>query len=239
MKGKMKKGILKRFVKYYKPHIRLFIIDMCCATFIALVDLVFPSAIRYVLNTVLPLREMKLFFAIVAVLALMYALRAGAEYYINYWGHIMGVYMEYDMRSDLFEHLQKMSLKFYDNNQVGQLMSRVTNDLFDVTELAHHGPEDLFLSVVMFVGSFFIMLNMHWKLTVIAYIFVPIMVFFAVYVRGKMRAAQRRVRKRVAEINGQLEDSLSGIRVSKAFANEAYEKERFDQGNAEFRVAKK
>lgn len=236
---KLKKGILRRFVRYYKPHMRLFITDMICATFIAAVDLVFPSVTRSVLNTTLPNRQFRTFFIIIAILAVLYGLRALAEYFINYWGHLLGVRMEYDMRNDLFSHLQKMSLKFYDHNQTGQLMSRVTNDLFDITEMAHHGPEDLFLSIVMFIGSFFIMLNMHWKLTLIAYIFIPIMLFFAIRVRTKMRQAQRTVRKRVANINSQLENSLSGIRVSKAFANEDYEKQRFEEGNAQFRVAKK
>ncbi len=236
---RLKKGIVKRFIPYYKPHLKLFLFDMFCATFIAGVDLVFPSAIRYVLNVTLPDRQFRTFFLIVAGLAVLYALRAGAEFFINYWGHIMGVRMEYDMRRDLFDHLQKMSLKFYDNNQTGQLMSRVTNDLFDITEMAHHGPEDLFLSIVMFIGSFIIMLRMHWKLTLIAYIFVPIMLGFAIVVRRRMRQAQRNVRRRVADINSKLENSLSGIRVAKAFANEDYEKERFEEGNSRFRVAKK
>ncbi len=238
-KVRLRKGILRRFIPYYKPHLKLFITDMFCATFIAAVDLVFPSAIRQILSEILPQGRYRLFFTIVAVLAVLYALRAGAEFFINYWGHIMGVRMEYDMRQDLYNHLQKMSFKFYDNNQTGQLMSRVTNDLFDITEMAHHGPEDLFLSVVMFIGSFIIMLRMHWKLTLIAYIFVPIMVAFAIIVRRKMRQAQRRVRRRVADINAKLENSLSGIRVAKAFANEEHEKEIFQQGNSEFRGAKK
>ncbi|MCR5004939.1 MAG: ABC transporter ATP-binding protein/permease [Clostridiales bacterium] len=231
--------MLRRFIPYYKPHLKLFLTDMFCATFIAAVDLIFPSAIRKVLSEVLPNRQFRLFFTIVAVLAVLYGLRAAAEFFINYWGHIMGVRMEYDMRQDLFDHLQKMSFKFYDNNQTGQLMSRVTNDLFDITEMAHHGPEDLFLSVVMFIGSFIIMLRMHWKLTLIAYIFVPIMLTFAIIVRRRMRQAQRRVRRRVADINARLENSLSGIRVAKAFANEDHEREEFQKGNSEFRGAKK
>ena len=236
---RLRKGILRRFIPYYKPHLKLFITDMFCATFIAAVDLIFPSAIRKVLSEILPQGKYRLFFIIVAVLAVLYGLRAAAEFFINYWGHIMGVRMEYDMRQDLFDHLQKMSFKFYDNNQTGQLMSRVTNDLFDITEMAHHGPEDLFLSVVMFIGSFIIMLRMHWKLTLIAYIFVPIMLTFAIIVRRRMRQAQRRVRRRVADINARLENSLSGIRVAKAFANEEHEQEVFEQGNSEFRGAKK
>ncbi len=236
---RLRKGILRRFIPYYKPHLKLFLTDMFCATFIAAVDLIFPSAIRKVLSEVLPNRQFRLFFTIVAVLAVLYGLRAAAEFFINYWGHIMGVRMEYDMRQDLFDHLQKMSFKFYDNNQTGQLMSRVTNDLFDITEMAHHGPEDLFLSVVMFIGSFIIMLRMHWKLTLIAYIFVPIMLTFAIIVRRRMRQAQRRVRRRVADINARLENSLSGIRVAKAFANEDHEREEFQKGNSEFRGAKK
>ena len=236
---RLRKGILRRFIPYYKPHLKLFITDMFCATFIAAVDLIFPSAIRKVLSEILPNRQFRLFFTIVAVLAILYGLRAAAEFFINYWGHIMGVRMEYDMRQDLFDHLQKMSFKFYDNNQTGQLMSRVTNDLFDITEMAHHGPEDLFLSVVMFIGSFIIMLRMHWKLTLIAYIFVPIMLTFAIIVRRRMRQAQRRVRRRVADINARLENSLSGIRMAKAFANEEHEKEEFQKGNSEFRGAKK
>ena len=236
---RLKKGLLQRFIQYYKPHKALFITDMICATFVALVDLVFPSATRTVLSDVLPNKQYHTFFLIVTVMAVLYALRAAAEYFINYWGHLLGVRMEYDMRNDLFSHLQKMSLTFYDKNHTGQLMSRVTNDLFEITELAHHGPEDLFLSIVMFIGSFFIMVNINWQLAIIAYIFVPIMVFFAMRVRLKMRQTQRDVRKRVANINSQLENSLSGVRVAKAFANEEYEKGRFQEGNREFRVAKK
>lgn len=234
-----KKSSLQIFLSYFRPHWKLFAMDLVCALMISLIDLAFPAVSRWCMHQLLPERAYGTFFAVMAVVFTAFLLRAMLTYVICYWGHTFGILVEADIRRDLFRHMQELSFDYYDRNRTGQLMSRLTADLFDITELAHHGPEDLFLSIVMFIGSFFIMVNINWQLAIIAYIFVPIMVFFAMRVRLKMRQTQREVRKRVANINSQLENSLSGVRVAKAFANEEYEKGRFQEGNREFRVAKK
>ncbi|WP_278286146.1 ABC transporter ATP-binding protein [Vallitalea okinawensis] len=232
------KHLLKRFVAYYKPHWKLFALDMFCALCIALIDLAFPIITRYTLNELLPNKAVRLFFVVILAMVVIYGVRALFEFIVNYWGHILGVRMEYDMRNDLFTHLQKQSFDFYDKNRTGKIMSRVINDLFEITELAHHGPEDLFLSVFMLIGSFIILLTVQWKLAVIVYIFVPIMILFAMRQRIRMREGFKNVKKKVAKVNAQLESSLSGIRVSKSFANEEYEMDKFKEGNMEFRGSK-
>lgn len=232
------KHLLKRFVTYYKPHWKLFALDMFCALCIALIDLAFPIITRYTLDELLPNKEVRLFFIVILAMVVIYGVRALFEFIVNYWGHILGVRMEYDMRNDLFTHLQKQSFDFYDKNRTGKIMSRVINDLFEITELAHHGPEDLFLSVFMLIGSFIILLTVQWKLAIIVYIFVPIMIFFAMRQRVRMREGFKNVKKKVAKVNAQLESSLSGIRVSKSFANEEYEMDKFKEGNMEFRGSK-
>lgn len=232
------KKILKRFASYYKPHMKLFIADMACAFSMASIDLLFPIITRYLIQQVIPSGNMKLLFMIIAGLVGAYLVRLGLNYFINYYGHIMGVRMEYDMRRDLFSHLQTLSFKFYDNVRTGHLMSRMMNDLNEITELAHHGPEDIFLSVVMLTGSIIILSAIEWRLTLIVLALVIVMAWFAITRRTKMSRAFREVRKKVANVNSQLESSISGIRVSKAFKNEDYEKQKFNIGNEEFKVSK-
>ena len=236
---KKQAGLLRQFAGYYKPHWKLFAADMLCATLIAGVDLVFPMVSRMTMQTLLPVHAYGAFFGIMVALLLAYVLRAGAQYFVNYWGHTLGVYMEADMRGELFRHLQKQSFRFYDQHRTGHLMSRVVNDLFEVVELAHHGPEDLFISLLTLVGAFCILLTVNWQLAVIVFLQVPVIVIFTVRRRRKMSEASRRVKERTAGINADIESSISGVRAAKAFGNEAYEMAKFEQGNSRYRGAKK
>jgi len=233
-----KKYILKRFVSYYKPHMVLFIADLVCAFFMASIDLLFPIITRYLTQKVIPAGNISLMFKIIGILITAYLIRLGLNYFVNYYGHIVGIRMEYDMRRDLFSHLQTLSFKFYDNVRTGHLMSRMMNDLNEITELAHHGPEDIFLSTIMLTGSVIILSTIEWRLTLVVFVIVVFMAWFAITKRTKMSAAFREVRKKIANINSQLESSISGIRVSQAFTNEDYEKKKFNKGNEEFKVSK-
>ena len=235
---KKNKKKLKSFISYYKPHKKLFILDMICAFLIAIIDLSVPMFSKYALNELLPNDEFRMFFIFIVSLLGLYLLRSVFQYVVDYWGHILGVRIEYDMRRDLFRHLQSLSLKFYDKTRTGHIMSRMVNDLNEITELAHHGPEDLFLSIIMLVGAFFAMLIMQWRLALAVYIFIPFLVVFAIKQRTKMSKGFKNVKKKIANVNAQLESSISGIRVSKSFANEEHEMEKFDFGNNEFRTSK-
>lgn len=231
--------MIRGFVRYYRPYWKLFAADMLCALLIAAVDLLFPLASRYALQTLLPVNAYGAFFGLIGALIAAYLLRAAFQYFVNYWGHVLGAYMETDMRQDLFIHLQKMPFKFFDKNRTGQLMSRVVNDLFEVVELAHHGPEDLFISLVTLLGAFGILLTIQWKLALIVFALVPLIVCFTAWRRVRMSAASRQVKERTAGINADIESSISGVRVAKAFVNESYEIQKFEKGNARYRESKK
>nr|WP_132252735.1 ABC transporter ATP-binding protein [Natranaerovirga pectinivora] len=231
--------MLKRFISYYKPHKKLFALDMACAFMIAMIDLAFPMISRHLIEKLLPNQMYNTFFIFILALVVMYVIRGVFEFIVNYWGHILGVRIEYDMRSDLFLHLQKLPFKFYDKNRTGQIMSRVVNDLFEITELAHHGPEDIFLSTIMLVGSFLVLITIDWRLTLVLYVVVVVLVWFAITQRKKLSLGFKEVKKKTASINATLENSISGVRVAKAFANEAYEVEKFRAGNNAFRGSKK
>ena len=192
------------FLSYYKPHLGLFILDMCCALGIALVDLAFPAASREALNTLLPQNLYGAFFAVMAILLGAYVLRSVMYFIVTYWGHMMGVRIEADIRRDLFGHMQDLSFSFYDKNRTGQLMSRATNDLFEITELAHHGPEDLFISSVTLIGACCMMAVIQWKLALIVFAVVPIFVVFTIIQRRRMMEASVRQKQTMAGINGQL-----------------------------------
>ncbi|WP_066497681.1 ABC transporter ATP-binding protein [Abyssisolibacter fermentans] len=230
--------MIKKFISYYRPHMKLFILDMVAALLIAIIDLVFPILSRDILNEYIPDGNLRAIYISVAVLIVIYGLRAIFNYIVDYWGHVVGVRMEYDMRKDLFSHIQTLSFNFFDNTRTGHIMSRIVNDLREVSELAHHGPEDLFLSLIMLVGSFFILLTIEWRLTLVVFVFVPIMTFYAIKKRKKMSRAFKMVKKRIANVNSRLENSISGIRVAKSFTNEEYEMEKFDEGNFEFRESR-
>jgi ATP-binding cassette subfamily B protein len=230
--------LVKQFVKYYKPHKGLFILDMACALGIATLDLIFPIFSRTLINDFIPDRNLRAIIIASLVMFVLYILKGVFYYIVNYWGHVLGVRMEYDMRKKLFEHFQIMDVSFFDNRRTGKLMSRIVNDLNLIAELAHHGPEDLFLSVLMFIGSFIILLTIEVKLTLIIFAFLPFMLWFSIVKGVKMRGNFRQVRKKIADVNSNIENSISGVRVAKSFTNEEYELEKFDEGNIHFRNSK-
>jgi ATP-binding cassette subfamily B protein len=222
---------IKIFFSYYKPHMALFLLDMFFALVYACIDLFFPLVSRYTLTKMLPQGAYKAFFILIAVLVLVYLLRSFAFWIVTYLGHKFGLCVETDMRRDAFSHIENQSYEFFDKNRTGHLMSSVTYDLFDITELAHHGPENILISVVTFVGSFFIMLHIRWELSVAVFAVVPFMLLFTMKSRYDMKQTQRRVKEKTAHINSEIESSISGIRVTKVFTNEEYEKQRFAESN--------
>ena len=233
---------LKKLFSYYKPYRVLFYSDMFFAILGAVITLVIPLIVRYITNEVVYFNHHKAMQTILVLGAVMIGLvivEFGCNYFIAYYGHIMGAYMEADMRSDIFGHYQKLTFAFYDNQKVGALLSRITSDLFDITELLHHGPEDVVISIIKLVGAFVILININAPLTIVAFVFVPVMALFAWYYNRKMKRAFKRNREKIADINSQIEDSLSGIRVVKSFANEEIEMKKFNQGNKNFKKKKK
>ena len=230
--------MLKRFISYYRPHLPLFILDFSCAFIMAGLDLVFPVAVQAIIDRILPERNLQLLLLVCSGLLLLYLLRAVLQYIVDYWGHVLGVRMEYDMRRDLFDHIQKMSFRYFDNNRTGHIMSRLVNDLNEISEMAHHCPEDLFIAAVTLIGSFAIMVTINWQLALITFTLVPLLAWFAVNRNRRMQAAFREMRLKVADINAQVEDSISGVRVVKSFTNEWYEKEKFKKENINFRKSK-
>lgn len=237
-----KKSNLKKLISYYKPYKRLFWTDMFFATVSAAVALTIPLIVRYIAyNLVYEERAVILHTMLYlgAGLLLLVAIDCYSRFYIGNYGHVMGAKIEYDMRAEIFAHMQKLSFSFYDDAQVGQLMSRITTDLFDITELLHHGPENIILSVIKIAGALVILVNINWMLAIAAFVMVPIMFFFASKLYRKMRRASRRNRQKIAEINAQIEDNLSGIRVVKSFANEEIENQKFQKGNDGFLESKK
>ena len=233
---------LKKMISYYKPYRAVFAADMLFATLSAAVALTIPLVVRYVTSTLIyqqPQMMLRKLFLIGIGLFVLLALDCYSRFFIGNYGHVMGAKMEYDMRAELFGHLQKLSFSFYDDAKVGQLMSRVTADLFDITELLHHGPENIILSVLKIVGAFVILLNINGWLALAAFAVLPVMFVFAFALNKRMRRAFQQNRIKIAEINEQIEDHLSGIRVVKSFANEAIENEKFRHGNDGFLAAKK
>ena len=237
----MKKNLKKMF-GYYKPYMHIFWADMFFALLSALVALTIPLVVRYVTNVLvyLPREQMlKRLLYIAVFLAVLLLIDLFSRFFIGNYGHVMGAKMEYDMRAEIFAHMQKLSFAFYDDAKVGQLMSRITSDLFDITELLHHGPENIILSILKIAGALVILMNIHASLALAAFIVLPLMFVFAFVLNKKMRAAFKRNREKIADINAQIEDNLSGIRVVKSFANEDMENRKFKVGNDGFLDAKK
>ena len=233
---------LKKMISYYKPYLHIFWADMFFATLSAGVALVIPLVVRYVTSTLIYCEADVILHQMVYIAIGLFALLAVdcySRFFIGNYGHVMGAKMEYDMRQEIFEHMQKLSFSFYDDAKVGQLMSRITSDLFDITELLHHGPENIILSVLKIAGAFVILMNINGWLVLAAFIVLPFMFAFAFLLNKKMRGAFKRNREKIAEINAQIEDNLSGIRVVKSFANEDIEAEKFKIGNDGFLAAKK
>lgn len=236
------KDKLKKLFAYYTPYRRLFYSDMFFAILGAAVTLVIPLIVRHITNTVVyyePERARRSIIMLGLALLGLVALEVFCNFYIAYYGHIMGAKMEADMRGDIFGHYQKLTFAFYDNQKVGHLLSRITSDLFDISELLHHGPEDLVISIIKIIGSFAILMTVNIKLAMIMFAFIPLMVVFAFYYNGKMKVAFVHNREKIADINSQIEDSLAGIRVVKSFANEKEEMKKFKVGNDGFVNAKK
>lgn len=233
----------KKFLSYYKPYLNIFLADMFCAFVAAGISLVNPLIVRYITNDLLLHTAAEKAIRTIALLAGLMVALAILEYLCNYFvtfkGHMMGAKMEYDMRNDIFGHYQELSYNFFDNEKTGQLMSRVTNDLFDITELLHHGPEDLVISIIKFIGAFAILCTVNVYLTLAVFLVIIIMFIFAYFIRGKMKRAFRSNREKIAEVNARIEDNLSGIRVVKSFANEEEEMDKFREGNDRFLHTKK
>ncbi len=241
MKNKAKKpGLIRRFAGYYRAHLPLFALDMFCALLISGVDVVYPLLSRKALDAYISpgAANLKPFLVIVGISIAMHILRAVCSYIVTYYGHVLGVYIEADMRRDVFSHLQKLGFSFYDKSRTGKLMARCTTDLFDVVELAHHGPEDIFISVLTFLGSFIAMLTINPLLAVVLIATVPVMLAFVMYLRKRLHLTSRKVKESVAVINSDIESAISGARVAKAFTNEDYEVEKFERGNDNYIRAK-
>ena len=234
-----RKRPLQIFLSYFAAHKRLFALDIGCAVCIALIDLSFPLVTRQALYDFLPNEKFRVFFTVMLVAAAFYVLRAGLNYIVCYYGHTFGIRVEADIRRDLFRHLQEMSFDFYDNNRTGQLMSRLTSDLFELTELAHHGPEDLLTSTVTILGALVVMATIRWELALVVAAVIPVFLAVIFSMRRRMSRVSVGVKQKVANINSEIESSLTGIRTAKAFANEAVESARFDAANNQFKTSKR
>lgn len=239
---KIMKENLKKLAKYYKPYLGTFILDMILAMMSAAVALVIPLVVRFITSKVAYMsanEALSRIMIIVGVLFVLVLIQWGCNYYISNYGHVMGAKIEYDMRAEIFNHYQKLSYSFYDDQKVGQLLSRITSDLFDITELLHHGPENITISLIKIVGALVILSTIDVRLTLTAFVLVPVMLVFAYFLNKKMKRAFKRNRIRIGEINAQIEDNLSGIRVVKSFANEDIECGKFKKGNDLFLESKK
>ncbi|MEW9095825.1 MAG: ABC transporter ATP-binding protein [Clostridiaceae bacterium] len=230
--------MVRDFMKYYKPHKKLFIVDLICAFFVAICDLFYPMITRNIINDYVPNKKLNFLIIWSVVLLVIYLVKKGLNYFLQYWGHVVGVRMQADMRRDIFKHLQKLPFKFFDENKTGIIMSRIVNDLMDISELAHHGPEDLFISIVMLIGSFIVLCTINIPLTIITFAFIPVLVIFAIKKRIKMDEAFTETRVKIGEVNASLENSIAGTRVSRAFVSTDYEVEKFEKDNNNFRVAR-
>ena len=237
-KAAPKRGAIREFAAFYKPHMGMFLLDMFCALIIALVDITFPVVTRKVLYDYIPNQAFRTFVLVMLAMLGLFILRTIAQWIVTYLGHLTGVHIEADMRAAIFAHMQKLGFSFYDKNRTGLLMSRVTTDLFDITELAHHGPEDLFISLVTLTGSFIILWRIQKTLAIVLMVAVPLIVVFVAMRRRNMMKVSREVKRRTAGINAEIESSISGIRVAKAFGNEDEEIDKFSHCTSEYVGAK-
>lgn len=231
--------MIKKFISYYKPYKKLFILDLIVATIATICSLIYPMMTRVLINETIPNKEIKVIGIFAIILMLLYLIKAGCCYFMQYFGHLVGVGMQADMRRDMFNHLEELPNSYFDNNRTGDLMSRMINDLMEISELAHHGPEDLFISIVMFLGSFIILSTINIPLTILVFAFVPFIVIFTLKKRKKMNDCFMETRVHTSNINSTLENSIAGIRISKAFVAHEYEKEKFNKGNNKFREVRK
>lgn len=230
--------MIKQFFSYYRPYKKLFFIDFFCAVFAGVLELAFPLVVNHFIDTLLPQGNWGLIAAASLGLLLIYVVSAGLHYVVTYWGHMLGINIESDMRSKLFAHVQKLSFRFFDNTKTGHLISRMTSDLMEIGEMAHHGPEDLFIALITLTGAFGIMLTINWKLAILTFVIVPAVLWLAVFFNKKMTGAFHRLFGDIADFNARIEDSVGGIRVVQAFANEPHEKKQFEENNGRFRLTK-
>lgn len=226
--------MLKSFARYYKPHWKLFVLDMVCALIAASCDLMYPVISRNIINTYIPDKNLQLIFSWCAALLVIYIIQTIMQYIMQYQGHVVGVRMQADMRRDIFTHLQKLPFSYFDEHKTGVIMSRIVNDLMDISEFAHHGPEDLFISAVTIIGSFIILCTVNVPLTLLTFIMIPFLVLFIVKKRTAMTVAFRKNRIEIAEVNASLENSIAGVRVARAFTGEAEEQKKFNENNQRY-----
>ena len=230
--------MIKNFIKYYKPYKKLFFMDLLAALLFAACNLVYPMITRNIMNEVVPNQDLKMLIILGFTLLFIFIMKAFLNHFMQYWGHVVGVRMQADMRSEVFTHLQKLPNSYFDNHKSGVIMSRIINDLMDISELAHHGPEDLFISIVMFLGSFIILLNINVPLTFIIFAIIPFVIFFAVKQKRRMQKAFMETRVTTGEVNATLENSIAGIKVTKSFCNEKEELDKFNKSNNIFKDAR-
>lgn len=230
--------MFRSFFSYYKPYRKLFLLDFCCAVLLAILELCFPLAVSYVIDTLLPDENWAYIIVACSILLVVYVINTILSYIVTYWGHMLGINIETDMRKKLFNHVQKLSFRYFDNNKTGHLISRLTNDLFEIGEVAHHGPEDMFIAVMTLIGAFGIMAYINLELTLLTFVVVPIIIWLVLYFNKKMTKAADRLFKEMADFNARVEDTVGGIRVVQAFSNERHEGEKFAENNSRFRLAK-
>lgn len=230
--------MIKKFISYYKPYKKLFFLDLLAAITVSICDLIYPMLSRVAVNNYIPNKNYRSIMILAITLLGIYIIKLICNYFMNYWGHVVGVRMQGDMRKDVYTKLQNFPIKYFDNTQTGSIMSRIVNDLQEVSELAHHGPEDLFISIIMIFGSFFLLLNINVPLTLIVFSVIPFIVWFTINRRQRMSDAFLETREKIGAINSTLQNSISGIRVSKAFVNKNDELEKFKKSNVEFKTAR-
>ena len=232
------RSIFKVFISYFRAHRKLFILDMLCAFAVAAIDVAFPLVSRYAMYELLPGKLFGAFFTVMAIAAAAFVLRAGLNYIITYWGHTFGIRVEADIREDLYRHFQELDFDFFDRNRTGKLMNRLTGDLFEITELAHHGPEDLLISSVTIIGALAVMFTVEWRLALVVLAIIPVFVLVVVLCKNSMMSSSARVKQKMADINADIESTLSGMKTSKAFDNQEVDYRRFDRSNEIYKGSK-
>jgi len=228
----------KRFISYYGPHKKLFILDMIAAFGMAGIDLLFPMVTKLAIDDYIPNKNLNMILKVSILMLGFYIIRMILNYIVAYWGHVVGVRMEYNMRKDIFAQVQSLSFSYFDKVRTGKIMSRIINDLREITELAHHGPEDIFISFITLIGAFILLVRVDWRLTILVFAFMPIIIWFGITRRRKLAKAFRQAKKNIADVNAQLENSISGIRVAQSFCNEEFEMDKFDRGNIRFKESR-
>lgn len=226
--------MIKSFISFYKPYKKIFALDLVVAFIASLCDLIYPMMTRDLINDSIPNKNLRMIGVFAIVLLIIFIVKAACGYFMQYWGHVMGVRMQGDMRRNIFKHLQRLPNSFFDNNKTGDIMSRIINDLMDISELAHHGPEDLFISIVMLIGSFVILCTINIPLTILIFAFIPLIVWFTLHQRKKMNKAFLETKVETGAVNASLQNSISGINISKAFVSHSTEEEKFEEGNLKF-----